>query len=166
LRDLRFDQRNLRRSRLVLGFSLRHVHLRYLSVLELQLEQVSRFLVGLQGPLRHHQLLIQCAQLYIAAGGQGHHREDHAAARFFRGQHVGVGALRLAPVATPQVNFPAGREQGLVGRTRVWVVWQLLREFRLDGALALAACAVAHQWKQPLNSIALITYMLMGNDSL
>jgi PAS domain S-box-containing protein len=25
---------------------------------------------------------------------------------------------------------------------------------------------IAHQWKQPLNSISLITYMLMGNDSL
>ncbi len=143
LRDLRFDQRDLRGRGLVLRLRLRHVHHRHLAVLELQREQVHRFLVGLQRLLRHVQLRVQPAQLQVAVGHLRHQRQDHAAPRLVGGQHVGIGGFGLAADAAPQVDLPAGLQRGLVGRGRVRVVRDQRREGRLARALALRAGAVA-----------------------
>ena len=58
LRDLRFDQRNLRCSGLVLRLRLGEVHPRDLPILELQFEESHRLRVGIERLLRDHELRI------------------------------------------------------------------------------------------------------------
>ncbi len=65
LRDLRFDQRNLRGGSLVLRLRLRDVHLRDLSVLELQLEEPDRLAIRAQRLLGDRELRVEAAQLDV-----------------------------------------------------------------------------------------------------
>jgi hypothetical protein len=148
LRDLRFEQGNLRRRRFILRLRLHDVHLRHLAVLELQFEKPDRFTIGRQRLAGNLQLRVEAAQLQVAVGHRSDQRQDHAAPRLVGGQQVGQRRLGLAPNAAPEVDLPARRERRLVGRARVRVVAQQRGKRRFERALALAGGRIAELRKQ------------------
>ena len=113
LSNLVLDLRDRRGGGFVLRAGLLDRHLRSLAVLETQFEEFDRIVIGFEGALGNHQLLVQTAELDVGRGDLRNQREDHAATRLLCCEHAGTGRFREPAYAAPEVDFPTGAGKDL-----------------------------------------------------
>ena len=119
LADGALDVRNARERILVFGLRLAQVHLGDDPVFEAQLEQLQGALAAVGRASGDLQLLVQRPDVHVSGRHRADQGQHHGAPALFRAEQFGARRLGRPAELAPEVDLPAGVEEGLVLVVRV-----------------------------------------------
>jgi hypothetical protein len=97
-----------------LGIGVGHVQSADKSTLEALPGYLRAVLLGCQVLAGNNNLLLKGTQVDEVAGHFGRKGHKDISMRFDGGLEIRVGGLKIAPLSTEKIDFPAGVEAGLV----------------------------------------------------